>query len=784
MGIISSFKQKKPKVFSFSDLVHDFIPYACHVDHETIITKNGELLQTLKIVGLSQDKIGKDSSDLREVIRKAIIENVKSADFSFWIHTVRRKANLDPSPHYDSVFARDVHESWCMKNFWREKFINELYITVLYKGKYFNINNASSLLKSLSFIQQTKSHSKYLDESLVKLYGLTDAILKSLSIYGAVRLKMVEHGLSYKCQLVEFFSKIIHLHQGQIIAPIKDISEVLASGKVAFGNNTFQVLHQNKKHFGAMFSIKEYHDFSSNLINQLLKTPQEYVVTQTLTFTSNKEALKYLENPDYITKLSKDEEYREKSGLNKMLSNLKNNPTDFCKQQMTLMIFAEDQETLAQSISKMYSSISRLGITVVREDLLSETLYWAQLPGNFNYIKRSTLISTNNIAGYASLHNAPAGSVSSVWGAPITLFRRSDSTPYFFNFHVEKSGHTIIVGDQKSAKDVLFNFLITESSKNLSKLLAICGDKSSQITIKALGGRYCNLDLNSKFFNPLLLDDNASNRDFLQHWLSLILGLVENDENHAKVKQLIDAMYQLDIKQRNLNNFSSFCSDPELIEKVSIWQNGGRYANFFTNETDFFNLPQSTVTGFDFVALFAEGKPIYMPALMYIVYRNNLSFDGHPGIFAMTNCHDILSANEFISQLPELLDFMTIKNIVAIFTAQAENFDKYNIDAKLSDKIVTKIFMPDKDLCAKYQAKLKLTDRLIEAVKDMKLIYRHFMILQGDEATICEINLDGIDYAIAALSGKEASINAMNKAIAATSDNPKDWLHTFYEKVV
>jgi type IV secretory pathway VirB4 component len=58
------------------------------------------------------------------------------------------------------------------------------------------------------------------------------------------------------------------------------------------------------------------------------------------------------------------------------------------------------------------------------------------------------------------------------------------------------------------------------------------------------------------------------------------------------------------------------------------------------------------------------------------------------------------------------------------------------------------------------------------------------MILQNNETTVCELNLDGIDYATEALAGTEKSVKAMNKAIASSSDRPEDWLRPFYQMIV
>ena len=55
----------------------DFIPYVCHYDPNTIITKNGELLQIIRVTGFSGDAAASLTS-LREIVRDAIVDNVKS----------------------------------------------------------------------------------------------------------------------------------------------------------------------------------------------------------------------------------------------------------------------------------------------------------------------------------------------------------------------------------------------------------------------------------------------------------------------------------------------------------------------------------------------------------------------------------------------------------------------------------------------------------------------------------------------------------------------------------
>ena len=118
----------------------DFIPYACHYNKETILTKNGELLQVIRIAGLSHEVLGKNKVSMRETIRKAIAEKVRSNNFSLCFHTIRKQVNLDTSPAFPSFVQDQLHKSWVRQNDWDHKFVNELYITVICSGMPIEVN--------------------------------------------------------------------------------------------------------------------------------------------------------------------------------------------------------------------------------------------------------------------------------------------------------------------------------------------------------------------------------------------------------------------------------------------------------------------------------------------------------------------------------------------------------------------------------------------------------------------------------------------------------------------
>ena len=77
---------KGPRTITAKKPDEDFIPYVCHYDENTILTKNGELLQVIKITGFSDQAISADIISLRDALRDAIYDNVNDSKFSFWFH--------------------------------------------------------------------------------------------------------------------------------------------------------------------------------------------------------------------------------------------------------------------------------------------------------------------------------------------------------------------------------------------------------------------------------------------------------------------------------------------------------------------------------------------------------------------------------------------------------------------------------------------------------------------------------------------------------------------------
>ena len=95
MQFIKNLKKKQKEIaelgkkLRFRKIDDNIFPYSCLVDDDVLLTKNGEVVQIIKIL-LDDFKLNQDGG-LRDAIRTAISENTNDLKTAFWIQTVKRK---------------------------------------------------------------------------------------------------------------------------------------------------------------------------------------------------------------------------------------------------------------------------------------------------------------------------------------------------------------------------------------------------------------------------------------------------------------------------------------------------------------------------------------------------------------------------------------------------------------------------------------------------------------------------------------------------------------------
>lgn len=779
----------------------DYVPYACLYNPHTLLTKNGELLQTLKVVGFQFEAISKDNIELRETIRRAISSHIPDDNYALWFHTMRRKQSLVSEGSFDSEFARKTDAVWNTMHDWNETYVNELYVTIVRDSQTVT-NKSGGFTRGLFASKEVKYRNTYLDESAEQLESVTQSILSTLSSYGAYRLGIVDRNDLPHSENLEFLEKIINLEERPMPLPRQDLSEYLTSGEVTFGFNAMEVrTAEGKRRFASILTLKEYKEASLPAIDGLLRTPCEFIASQCFTFVDAEKAREAYEEQAEILNISGDEDLAEKTELTRILAGNQNRPTDYGQQQTTLFIIAASVKELEASTKMLRDGLAERGIIAIREDLKFEECYWAQLPANFTFVARMSAIQTNHVAGFANLTNYPAGNrAGSPWGAPISLLKTAAGTPYFFNFHHGESGHISVIGPQGSGKSVLANFLVTQTERLLPRIIYLDSRGKGRETVRALGGHYIDAPTketpNPLSLSPHKLEDTPANREFLTLWLTYLAVSHGHETTQAlsnAAKQVIDQFLAIDRNTRTLaimvetarrigNSESDTIADalcsphfpwltqhadaslPSLLEQISFNRITG------INLTDYIDNPNQHHSLYSY--------------LLHII-GTEFTRDKTPLILVLDEGFTLLSTPIFSPRIDGWMQFMATQNAVVMVTSEEiEHISSMPTTPNILQQCTTQIFMPDAHPpMDTYLNIFGLKKEEFHLISSMETKKRHFLLRRGNDTIIGEMNLADAPDIVETLSGMQKDTDLAETQMQDTAILQQTNLYVSQEEV-
>lgn len=781
----------------------DFIPYACHYNKNTVLTKNGELLQTIKIAGLSHEVLGKKSTSLRATIREAVMEKIQSEDFALYFHTIRKKVPLDTGTKFDSFFQDHLHKSWVKMNHWDQRFDNELYITIICSSMPISINFQN--FSQMFFVEYLiDRHDKALESNAIKLNKLVDSVLETLADYSPKKLGIADdQEVGYHSELLSFFSNIVQLDSDKIRLDDQDLSRQLSKYSAVFGNNVLEIKKMGKnKFFAVMLSMKDCDGVSNHAIDKFLQMQYQFVITQTVNFTETKSSLMPYEHQKYVLDISGDENLKKISGLDRIFAEgQRKKPLTFCDTQTTIMVVARDLETVEKICYEVGGHLSNIGIPVVREDLNMENCFWSQLPGNFSYIARKRNILVSCVGYFASLYNFPFGSLNSKWGEYVTLLKTNLGTTYFFNFHVGDNGHTIIVGDAYSGKKTLLNFLLSEASKLANRIFYLDGKKESKLYIESINGTYKVLSFDAEYntikLNPLLLKDTDSNREYLLYWFLCLLDKYSDpsdiDDYKAAIDSGLENIFKLDQKDRKLSNISKFFGDKkfdkinkQIIKSLSPWYGEGKFAHLFDNDIDeLLSISDFGIFGIDITTVHDTPMSFNLPVINYLLHYFKEYYTGkHPSILAVSDSNKVFNSVYFEQNLEYILDDLQDRNSIMVaaasFSSEAVNWS-VAVGEVYNAKMATKVFLADGSSFTNISQIFNLSEEERMYLEAFDISSREFVIRQEGNSVVTIVDLSDFDVSLGILSGNKNQIKIAEDLKKKYGSEAKSWVPQMYK---
>ena len=766
------------------------LPYARHVDDVTIETRDGLLIQTIRLGGLLFETADTDELNYRAELREAMLKTIGSSRFAVYHHVVRRRAEAVLEARFPDEFSRKLDARWHARLAEREMYVNELFLTVVRRPLQGRVGLLDRI-RGLAARTVTDRAASFAAEKRA-LDAASEGLIAALGNYSPRLLSVYPTPDGHRSEPLEFLSYLYNGEMHPVGLPHGDLGQHLPFRRISFGEDAFELAAAGEyaRKFGAIVSIKDYpSETLPGMFDELYRMPFEMTVSQSFAFVERGEALSRMNLVLRRMRSAEDEALSLRDELTRAKDDVAAARAGFGEHHTTIAVAAQSLETLDRQVAEVIAALADLGIVAVREDIAQEPAFWAQFPGNFRYIARRGLISTANFAGLASLHNFPIGRArGNHWGDAVTLFETTAAGPYFFNFHQHDLGNFTVIGPSGSGKTVVLNFLLAQARKFAPRIVFFDKDRGAELFIRAIGGQYDRLRPGEPAgLNPLQLDDTPINRQFLIDWLELLSGGIDAAELEL-IKDAVDANFMQPRPHRRLRHLvellrgSTRPKAGDLYARMRPWWGEGERAWLFDNAEDLTDLSAATV-GFDMTAIL-DDPTVRTPALFYFFHRVEDRLDGTPAIIVVDEGWKALDDDVFVRRIKDWEKTIRKRNgVVGFATQSAQDALESRIASAIIEQAATQIFMINPKARAQdYIDGFGLTPHEYELVRSLPDSSHCFLIKHGNESVVARLNLSGEKDLLTILSGREVTVRLFDELAAKTGLPPADWMAQLLER--
>ena len=789
---LSAVKPAKEKVAKYEVSTAHFIPYRCHWNSDTILTYKEEFIRVIKIKGFAFETADDVDIDLKKNARNNLLKGMATGNLSLYFHTIRRKEKGFPDGEMPDAFSNRVNDEWAAKHSDDKSFINEHYLTIIRGQDTSGVAVLENMAKKLQHKTDKLAWENYMRECFDELDEMTERILNGFANYGAQTLGMVETDDGVHSELLEFLGRLINAGYSQPIGiPLGEISHHLPISRMYFGNKSIEVNNPNGIKYAGLVAIKEYRPSThAGVFDGFMQMPFELVISQSFSFVNRMIAISSMQLQQRRLVQSEDVAVSQIQEIDQALDSAMSGEFAFGNHHLTVLCVEDTPKSLESALSLAVVELSNSGITGVREKLNMEPAFWAQLPGNADYMARRCTVNTFNVAAFASFHNYPSGKrKKNHWGDAVTVFNTVSGTPYFFSFHVRDVGHTMIIGPTGSGKTVLLNFLCAQAQKFKCRLFFFDKDRGAEIFIRAIRGRYMIPDAaKNSGFNPMQLKETNENKSFLVEFLKTLVstnGEIVTAQDMERINEAIHGNYKLPQNQRRMRNIAPFLglSGPgTLAGRFAMWHSDGSHAKLFDNSEDVIDFTSARSFGIEMAEILKD-KTSIAPVLLYLFHRIQSSLDGSPTMIVLDEAWALIGNAVFAPKIKDWLKVLRKLNTFVVFATQSvEDAAKSSISDTLVQQTATQIFLPNLKATILYREVFMLSEREFTLVKTTDPSTRFFLVKQDNDGVIARIDLGGMDEVIRTLSGRIDTIMIMDEVMNEVGEDPDNWLPLFLER--
>ena len=779
-------------VWGQENSVSEFIPYHVHIDENTIKTEGGDYLQIIRLDGIAHEASSAEDMEIAKEQLNLLLRHIASPDISLWTHTVRSEKKDFVGGEFADGFDKELNEKYAHHMQKNKLMVNELYLTLCYRPyKHQTTGFLTFFEKNTAHLQEQHS------DILKKLKDMILNVTHALSAYQPHILGIYTHQDIVYSEMLEFLDFLINGHWSKRALPKKPLNQCLARVRPLFGADSFELRGVVDTHYGACLGICDYPEATEpGYLNGLLSAKFPFILTQSFQFLSKPVAIELLERQKNRFHITEDNAISQIQAIDDALDDVASNRLVFGEHHLVLTIFATSQAELRDHLAHASAELVACAMVVAREDWGLAGAYWSQLPLNSQYRPRPSPITSRNFACLTGFHNFPQGQKShNQWGDAVTMFNTSSHGAYFFNFHHASGkydgenralGNTLIIGPSGSGKTVIQGFLMSQSRKFKPRQIVFDKDRGLEIYIRASGGRYLTLKNGENTgFNPFHLPVTKDTYIFLEDLIKNLCGGDLTVVEAREIERAVKAVMTLPTEMRRLSRCLEFLDASHLggiYGKLSKWCEGRSLGWVFDNPIDYLDTQTCSLMGFD-VTEFLDNPEIRTPIMMYLFHRIDRLLNGEPIQIFIDEFWKLLSDIVFENFAQNKQKVIRKQNGIMIYgTQSAKDVLQSPIAHSLIEQCATFIFTANPKAQAEdYKGGFHLTDREFQLIKE-EMPPRHFLIKQGMQSVVVQLDLQGFSDELAVISGTTHNVLLLEKIRQDYGDNPQDWLPIFQKK--
>ncbi|NVD28011.1 VirB4 family type IV secretion/conjugal transfer ATPase [Parasphingorhabdus flavimaris] len=793
MGRLLATKNAVPlKIAQRETTPEKFLPYARHINDQMVALDSGDIMLTFELTGRAFET--SDVRDLNDWHTKinGLLRNLHDERLSIWTHLIRMRVDQYPGGAFKSGFAADLDLAYFGRINRERMFINRFFVSLVIRPSATGSDKIIQLFKRKVSKQADKG--PLIDEALVEL--LDDKARdfeKLMARCQPRRCGIYEHrGLMFS-ETMEVANMVMTGRHVRVPVVRGHLGGALYRARTIFGSETIEVRGADTSAFGGIFGIREYPaQTTPRQFEALLSVDFGFVLTQSFTFLGRAAATEKFRLRMTQMENSGDRAVSQADALIDASDDLMSNRFVLGDHHFTLAVYGTNMRALRDHMSVARAALADTGMVAAREGAALEAAYWSQLVGNFAWRARPAPITSLNFAAFSPFHTFPAGQANgNHWDEAIALLKTSARSPYFFNFHKGDLGHTLIIGPSGGGKTVLLNFLMAQAEKTGARQIFIDKDRGAQIFVQASGGTYLALHNGiATGFSPLkALTDCATDKSFLSIFIRQLVradGKPISVQEERRIEDGINAVMKLPIGDRSLSALRSMLGMKDASgvgARLEKWTSEGSLGWVFDNAHDSMTLDARFV-GFDMTD-FLDNADIRTPIMLYLFHRIDQLLTGERMIICIDEFWKALGDEAFRRFAQDGLKTYRKRNALMVFATQSPaDALKSDISHSILEQVATKVMLPNPfGARGDYVDGFALSEAEFKLVReDLSPESHKFLVKQGHDSVVVELDLSGLDDALAVLSGRAETTAQVDEIIAEAGSDPAIWLPLFHSR--